>query len=175
VPVVTGIQYGILGLVHRPIPSTQISFPTLLVIPIIFYIAAIGEEVGWQGYAIDRLQTRWNALSASILLGIVWAVWYIIPMIQMQQTPVWIMWQGINIAVTRILMVWIYNNAGKSVFLAILYHAMYNVCTMLFPGYDPVIVTLTLIALAVSITIVWGPKTLADYRYPHQREAPTRA
>jgi membrane protease YdiL (CAAX protease family) len=106
VPVVTGIQYGILGLVHRPIPSTQISFPTLLVIPIIFYIAAIGEEVGWQGYAIDRLQTRWNALSASILLGIVWAVWYIIPMIQMQQTPVWISDEESKVFRTRFFAQW---------------------------------------------------------------------
>ncbi|MEJ2266919.1 MAG: CPBP family intramembrane metalloprotease [Anaerolineales bacterium] len=169
-PIITGIQYGILRLMHRPIPNTQISFSALLVIPIIFFIAAIGEEVGWQGYAIDRLQTKWNALSASILLGIVWAVWHIIPMIQMGQTPVWIMWQCTNIAVTRILMVWIYNNAGKSVFLAVLYHAMYNVCTMLFPGYDPVIVTPTLILLAVAIAIVWGPKTLADYRHSASRK-----
>lgn len=164
-PAVTGIQYGMLRLMHRPIPNTQISFSTLLVFPAIFFIAAIGEEVGWQGYAIDRLQARLNALSASLLLGIVWAAWHVIPMIQMGQTPVWIMWQGINIAVTRILIVWIYNNAGKSVFLAVLYHAMYNVCTMLFPGYDPIIVTLTLIVLAAAITIIWSPKTLADYKY----------
>jgi membrane protease YdiL (CAAX protease family) len=41
-------------------------------------IAALGEELGWSGYAIDPMQARWGALKASILLGIFWAVYHYI-------------------------------------------------------------------------------------------------
>lgn len=173
-PTVMGIEYGILWLMHRPNPDMQISFPMSLGFFFIFFIAAVGEEIGWHGYVIDRMQARWNALSASILLGIVWAVWHIIPMIQMQEPPVWITWQCINIATTRILMVWIYNNAGKSVFVTILFHAMYNVSTLLF-AYDPFIVTPILIAVVLVVSFLWGPKTLAGYGYPPQKKARSRA
>lgn len=173
-PTVMGIEYGILRLMQRPIPDTQNSFSMSLGFFFIFSIAAVGEEIGWHGYFIDQMQARWNALSASILLGSVWAIWHIIPMIQMQEPPLWITWQCINIAITRILMVWIYNNAGKSVFMTILFHAMYNVSTLLFT-YDPFIVTPTLIAVALAISFLWGPKTLTDYRYPHQRKVLSQA
>jgi hypothetical protein len=71
-------------------------------------------------------------------------------------------------------MVWIYNNAGKSVFVTVLFHAMYNVSTLLF-AYDPFIVTPILIVIALAVAILWGPKTLTDYRNPHQRKVLSQA
>jgi membrane protease YdiL (CAAX protease family) len=173
-PTVMGIEYGILRLMHRSIPDMQNSFSMSLGFFFIFFIAAVGEEIGWHGYVIDRLQARWNALTASILLGIIWGAWHIIPMIQMQEPPLWITWQCINIAVTRILMVWIYNNAGKSVFVTVLFHAVYNVSTLLF-AYDPFIVTPILIVIALAVSILWGPKTLAEYNHLHQRKVLSQA
>ena len=173
-PTVMGIEYGILRLMHRSIPDMQNSFSMSLGFFFIFFIAAVGEEIGWHGYVIDRLQARWNALTASILLGIIWGAWHIISMIQMQEPPLWITWQCINIAITRILMVWIYNNAGKSVFMTVLFHAMYNVSTLLF-AYDPFIVTPILIVIALAVSILWGPKTLAEYKHLHQRKVLSQA
>ncbi|MGD8405972.1 MAG: CPBP family intramembrane metalloprotease [Anaerolineales bacterium] len=173
-PTVMGIEYGILRLMQRPIPDMQNSFSMSLGFFFIFFIAAVGEEIGWHGYVIDRLQARWSALSASILLGSVWAIWHIIPMIQMQEPPLWITCQCVDLVVTRILMIWIYNNAGKSVFVTVLFHAMYNVSTLLF-AYDPFIVTPILIVIALAILFLWRPKTLTDYRYPHQRKVLSQA
>jgi uncharacterized protein len=68
----------------------------------------------------------------------------------------------------RILIVWLYNNTGKSVFAAILFHAMANVGKTVFPGgvsyYDPVIGYSIIAIMAVIVTVLWGPKTLARYR-----------
>jgi hypothetical protein len=71
--------------------------------------------------------------------------------------------------VLRILIVWLYNNTGKSLFAAILFHDMVNVSEFSFPNYgsyyDPII-TGTIIAItAVIVTFLWGSKTLARYRY----------
>lgn len=163
-PAVMVIQTGILMLMRQPIPPMQLSGSALITLPIMFFIGALAEEIGWQGYAIGRLQHRWNSLTASILLGIVWALWHIIPFIQMQQTPSWIICQWLNLTVTRVIMVWIANNTQKSTSSAVLFHTVYNISTLLPPIYDPFIITPILILIAAIITILWGANTLTERR-----------
>ena len=62
------------------------------------------------------------------------------------------------------MITWLYNNTGKSVFVAILFHAMINVTWQLFPingsYYDPRVTSLISAAVAVVVVIGWGPSTL---------------
>jgi hypothetical protein len=136
---------------------------------VLFFIAAAGEELGWMGYAIDPLQERWSALGAAIILGAVWAIWHIIPYIQAHQTANWIFWQCLATMATRIIMVWLYNNTGKSVFAAILFHAIYNTITLVFPNYgfifNPFIYYVLIAVSAAIVIFLWGPGTMAHYRY----------
>jgi membrane protease YdiL (CAAX protease family) len=168
-PAMMVLEYGLMRLMGAPLLDPRLPGLMLPVSFAVFFIAAVGEEVGWQGYAMDPLQDRWNALTASIVVGIVWAAWHLVPFIQMGRTPAWIAWHGTGMVAARILTVWIYNNTGKSVFAAILFHAMYNVATVLLPSYgwhyDPAI-ALAITALAAAIiTFLWGPATLARFRY----------
>ncbi len=165
-PAVTALVYGLMHLLSWPLPPPQFPGLAAVVLFLIFFVAALGEELGWSGYAIDRLQARWNALQASLFLGAVWAAWHLIPLMQADRSPTWIAWWCLGTVATRVLMVWLYNNTGKSVFAMALYHAMENLCWQLFPSYyDPLLTSLVVAGAAVIVTVVWGPKTLARYRY----------
>jgi uncharacterized protein len=88
---------------------------------IVFFIGGICEEIGWTGYVNDPLQERWNALKAWIILGIIWSVWHITLWLQAHYTPIWVAGQFGTSVVLRVLIIWIYNNTGRSVFAAILF------------------------------------------------------
>jgi membrane protease YdiL (CAAX protease family) len=169
-PLIYFLSYAVMRLTGLPLPD-PINIPFLLapVFFVMYFIAAIGEELGWTGYAIDPMQNRWGAFKASLLLGVVWAIWHVIPFIQTHNTANWIVWQCLFTVAARILIVWIYNNTGKSAFAAILCHTMINVSWSLFPNYgshyDPFVTGLITWLTVVIVIFGWGPKTLARYRH----------
>jgi membrane protease YdiL (CAAX protease family) len=155
-PVIAVLAYGIMRAVGKslpnPAPLTLAIFPVF----ILFFIAALGEEIGWSGYATEPLQHNWGIIATGILLGLVWAVWHFIPLMQVHRSFEWIAWWSLGTVSLRIIMVWIHTYSGKSVFAATLFHAMINLCWQLFPNngsyYDPRI--FGLIALSFAITII---------------------
>ncbi len=40
-------------------------------------LAALGEEIGWRGFALPRLQDRRSALSSAIWIGLAWGLWHL--------------------------------------------------------------------------------------------------
>jgi membrane protease YdiL (CAAX protease family) len=140
-----------------------------------FFVAALGEELGWSGYVTDPLEERWDALRAGVILGIAGTAWHLTLFIQAQRPAAWIAWQSLCVVALRILIVWLYNNTGKSVFAAAVCHAMYNLGWQLFPNqgshYDPRITGLLMAFAAVIVTGAWGPKSLANYRKGIHRPA----
>ena len=154
-PAVTGLAYGLMYATGRAVRPPVA--PALALFPI-FLIAALGEELGWSAYALDPMQRRWTPLRAALLLGVIWALWHVIAMVQAGQSAVWIAWGCLDMVATRVLMVWIYNGAGKSVFAVALYHAIANLSIKtLFPGgsYEAErLVSLILVGVAVSVILV---------------------
>ena len=65
---------------------------------VILFIAAIGEELGWMGYAFEPMQERFGALKASILLGISWALIHIPLFTASGMSSFWITSQLVYIA-----------------------------------------------------------------------------
>lgn len=169
-PVVYLLTYGVMSLMGLPLPDEPY-FPFLLIplLFVLFFILAIGEEVGWTGYATDPLQDRWSALTTGIILGLVTALWHFVPLIQMGRTPIWIAWWSLGSISIRILTVWLYNNTGRSLFAGIVFHAMSNLSFALFPNYgshwDPAVAGVITAIVAVIVAFLWGSRTLARYRY----------
>jgi membrane protease YdiL (CAAX protease family) len=135
----------------------------------VFLVGALGEELGWPGYVLDPLQDRWSALRADTSLGVIAVIWHLAPLLLMQRASAWIAYWCVYVMGSRILIVWLYNNTGKSVFGVTLFHATLNLSYMLFPVYgshfDMRFGGLVM-AFAVAIVIVrWGPGTLTGYPY----------
>lgn len=168
-PIIYILSYVCMRLLGLPLPDPNIPILLVPVFFLVFFIEAVFEELGWMGYAIDPMQNRWGALKASIILGFVWQIWHLIPDLQAHNTANWILWHDLQGVALRILMVWIYNNTGKSVFSSILIHAMDNVSWALFPnfgsGFDPFFAAIFACLAAGIVIIGWEPKTLARYRH----------
>lgn len=163
-PLLMLIEYGLMNLLGNSIPNPQFPILMIPVLFVVFFIAALGEELGWQGYAFEPLQARSNALEASLLLGIVWATWHIVPYIQTHNPANWIVSQCVASVGLRVLIVWVYKHTGKSLFAAILFHTMINVSNFMFPNfgsyYDPFIASILVIIVVTMIVWIWGAKNL---------------
>ncbi len=163
-PLAMLVEYGVMRWTGQPLPPMQVPLWLVPVMFAVFFIAAIGEELGWQGYACDPLQERWGALGAALILGAIWALWHIPGYYQEHPVIAWVGWQCATTVLLRILIVWLSNNTGRSVFTAILFHMMINVSSFLYPNlgsnYDPRITFFILAAIVGIVVAVWGPRTL---------------
>jgi len=86
------------------------------------------EEIGWRGFALPRLQAEYSALTASLLLGVVWIAWhaplFLVPgAIQVELSPLPFLIQGIALAV---IFTWLYNSTRGSLLLVVLLHGTVN-------------------------------------------------
>jgi membrane protease YdiL (CAAX protease family) len=108
-----------------------------LVVPMLLFrvvVLNLTEEIGWMGFLQDRLQESYGPLKGSALVTIPFALWHL---------PSWMLELGLTfaqlhlaLAVTvlfgvshltaRVFMMWLYNNANRSVLLVTLFHATFN-------------------------------------------------
>lgn len=160
-------------------PPFALTTPWAL-IPTFLFILLLGgplqEEFGWRGYALPRLQRRWGPLGASLILGVVWALWHL---------PFWWM-AGAGMAGTPLpiyllytigltgVMTWLHNTTGGSLFAAILMHTTANFVSNVLPthgaqAHD----SRAYLFLAVIYTLVAGALLLAPQlagRAPHTEQ-----
>lgn len=140
------------------------SFIPLLILLIV--MAGMGEEFGWRGFAMPRLQARHNALVSSLIIGALWGMWHI-PLFLTRGTiqSKWLADAGliapIGYAVFciawSIQYTWVFNNTKGSVLLAAVMHGAVNA----WNGYIDVyrgnfggILAYAAVSVIVSIIIV---------------------
>lgn len=129
----------------------------------------LGEEPGWRGFALPRLQARFGALAGSLLLGVAWALWHL-PLFFVAQ------WRGSADllfyvsagAALSVILCWVYNNAGGSLLPAMLFHASElataGFLTRFVPGI-PVHAPVTYLAYgACALLIVIATRGRLSYR-----------
>lgn len=159
-PAIMSVSYLLMSLLGEPLPDRiEIPWLALPVFLIVFLVSATGEQLGWQAFAFDRLYPRRSVLTASAIIGAVWALWHVVPFIQIPRPPDWILWQCLSMIPFRVLIGWIYLGTARSVFATIAFHATANVSQFSFPNYgsayDP-FYTFLLLSIAAAAATVWG-------------------
>jgi membrane protease YdiL (CAAX protease family) len=174
-PGVSVMVYGLMRWADLPLPDMQITALSALLMFLAFFVGALGEELGWSGYVLDPMQNRWGALGAGCVLGVVTAAWHLPALFLSHRSPSWIAWWCLYGVAARILIVWLYNNTGRSVFAVTVFHATLNLSYMLFPVYgshfDMRLGGLVTAGVAAMVAVVWRPRTPARQDVAWSRDA----
>jgi CAAX protease family protein len=100
----------------------------------------LGEELGWRGFALPRLSDHFGLPLASVILGIIWAVWHL-PFFFFvgvdkfgQSFPVYFL----SVVALSVAMAWLYWRTGGSLLLVMLMHSAVNNTTDIVPSTLPV-------------------------------------
>jgi len=141
---------------------------------IVFY--GFGEEVGWRGFALPRLQTgRRSALLAALILSLFWAAWHIplflfamgLKSMGLVAIPGWVF----SIVTGSVLLAWIYNSTGGSVLIVAIFHGTLDIAINSPAGPELVNVMGALVTIWGLAALAWGgPKHLSRRR--RKQEAP---
>ncbi|MBI3941580.1 MAG: CPBP family intramembrane metalloprotease [Chloroflexi bacterium] len=169
-PIVTGGAFLVAALAGEPIPPAEaLANPVTIPIAFVYILLLAGplqEEFGWRGYALDRLQARWNALVSSLILGAIWGFWHL-PLFFVSesiyyQKPIW----GLLLTsmFATVLFTWLYNNTGRSLAAILLIHTSMNWSHFLFPTLQTDLGSLWFLVFlflaAITVLIFWGPTRL---------------
>lgn len=151
-------------------PAFFARYPFLFV-AIFFGGGPLGEEIGWRGFALPRLQSRHGALRASLILGVLWTFWHLPHFLTSAQRggpgsglsllyvnlPIFF----VMVMSLTVIFTWVFNRTGGSVFMAILIHTSINAfgtaVVALFPARIvndtdlPFALSLAVLALAILV------------------------
>jgi uncharacterized protein len=164
VPLAVGVSILMGG--DTPVVDNTIFGVLFLFAFMIFPGSALGEEIGWRGFVLPRMQARHSALKASLLIGILWGPWHL---------PLWLTGSEghpislyVAVVATSVFYTWLYNNTGGSLLIVVLYHAASNlpITVLISPLASQmaqpflIYVALTVVAAAI-VVIVTGAENLS--------------
>jgi uncharacterized protein len=103
------------------------------------FFGQAGEELGWRGYALPRLAQRMGLGPASLLLGVIWALWHL-PLFLMPATntsgqsfPLYVL----QVTALSLVFAWLYAKTNGSLLLTMLLHAAVNNTKDIVPSLEP--------------------------------------
>ncbi len=154
-----------------PVPPEAFSAGFLPLLPMVFVIqvfgSSLGEELGWRGFALPRLQTRRSTLLASIVLGVLWGLWHL-PRVWTPGEPFdaaafgWLM---LGFVLNSVLYAWVFNGTKGSLLLVVLFHTAQPVTNLFLAKVpNPLVesaITVALVGLVAFATGVVGERSTA--------------
>src|SRR5215212_2664581 len=142
--------------------------------------SALGEEIGWRGYVLPRLQSRMSALSAALLIAPIWGLWHLPLWLTGDpvKTPTFYVAFFASVFPMSVLLTWVYNSTGGSLLMVVILHATVNLPVTLViddlgtRGRVPSLLYFGLLAVAaIVVVMVAGPKHLSrKHRKQEEKE-----
>lgn len=149
-------------------------------IVIAFLLINLWEEIGWTGFMQHTLQERHGPLLASLMVAPAFALFHL--MINLLEQPlifafVFVAVQAVIGIFLRVVIMWLYNGAGRSVLIVGLFHSAFNSASssggLRYTGElisGPAAQWVALVVLAV-IAVVVAVLTRGRLGYESQRAA----
>jgi membrane protease YdiL (CAAX protease family) len=142
----------------------------LYILPFFLFEAlANGEEMGWRGYVLPRLRTRHDALTASLILGLIWGFWHLPKYLGLESSGSFALGM-VKVFGDAILYTWLTNNARGSLLLVTIFHAAGNTAAFFLPLTNAlsgsnmgaqVIAAILVDVVAFLVVAVYGPAHLS--------------
>jgi membrane protease YdiL (CAAX protease family) len=128
----------------------------------------LGEELGWRGFALPRLQRGHSALTATLMLGLVWALWHL-PAFFYKDTYVAMGLAAglplllLSILAASIVFTWLYNSTHGSLLTVIVFHALFDFLSVSKAGGGSVAAIMSAVVIigAALVVIVFKPANLS--------------
>jgi len=127
----------------------------------------VGEEVGWRGFLLPRLQSKYKALAATLFLSAFWAVWHIPAFFYRpgysSMGPADIVGWFLSLLTGAILLTWLYNSTRGSIFVVAIFHGSVDVAftsKLVDTGIVNAMGAL-LVLWAIAIIFITGPANLS--------------
>jgi len=170
-PLAFALIYGALG---NPVPGIQPGTTLSMIFgQLLFnlFSGPLAEEAGWRGFALPHLQSRYNALTSSLILGIIWCFWHLplffLPGASQQAIPFPI--YLLLVVTLGIYFTWLYNNTRGSLIITVLAHFSFNISGGFLAGtlglLPPMVLYIaagsTLVLTVIGIIFYFGGKTLS--------------
>jgi membrane protease YdiL (CAAX protease family) len=127
---------------------------------------SLGEETGWRGFALPRLQAAYGPVVGSLILGVLHALWHLpaYPVSGLFSAVGWDLTlffaNSLAIILATVLWSWLFNRAGGSIFYAILIHATSNATSALVPQWvqpqgDEPWALAKIFGVTVALLVLW--------------------
>ncbi|HET7089690.1 MAG TPA: CPBP family intramembrane glutamic endopeptidase, partial [Anaerolineae bacterium] len=145
--------------------------PNLGIGALVLWLATygFGEEIGWRGFALPRLQKSRSALSATLILGVMWIVWHM-PAFFYLDTYVALGLAAfplfaLGVMTGAIVLTWLYNTTGGSVLMVAVWHGVFDFlsASKANDGTIAALMSAAIMVWAVVIVIVFKPANLARH------------
>jgi membrane protease YdiL (CAAX protease family) len=136
-----------------------------------FVVGPLSEEAGWRGFALPRLESKYNALVSSLILGVIWNFWHL-PLFYLTGQPQMGIPMPLYLLLTvtlTIYLTWLYNNTHGSLIITTLAHFSYNLTGVVIYGPLSLMPAMTfymtagplLFLVVVGVVVYFKPKYLS--------------
>ena len=117
---------------------------------LVFY--GFGEEIGWRGLAQPTLQRRHSALTAAVLVSLVWAGWHL-PLFGITATyrsmpAIGFLGFYFSLLTAAFVLAWLYLRSRGSILVVAVFHATFDIATT-----TPTTTTVVPILMGAVITV----------------------